>query len=336
VPTSLKPVISASAFGKSEVSYLSAYLINNYLLGLFIFYRTFKTQDGKEYSRSEIVRKAAIIDIYMRIRTTKDENFIRQFALLDDQAKEEMKKEKRRIQEQLRRIKRNQEKDSTSQGGMGGDGEGSARQSSDRPRDRDGSSSRPSKNSSTRKKKIKLKPDLKMKCGACGSVGHMRTNKACPLYNTSAGAGGSPPPSRSGGGSSSHPPMNVAMTQDEEEEIEKTLGFEDDELVRVDGTKVQLSSKVMRHAEDIKRRSLLLKVPKDAMTPPNKRGKKRSHTGNAEHCDYLARKGKTTNRRRIDPTVVISGIFEGILNELRDMSDSSQFLHPVSTKVNGL
>lgn len=59
----------------------------------------------------ETVRKAAVIDAYVKIRTTKDEAFIRQFATLDEAQKEEMKREKRRIQEQLRRIKRNQEKE---------------------------------------------------------------------------------------------------------------------------------------------------------------------------------------------------------------------------------
>jgi transcription initiation factor TFIID subunit 1 len=168
-------------------------------------HRTFRTPEGKEFTRSEIVRKAAIIDIYMRIRTTKDESFIRQFALLDEQAKEEMKKEKRRIQEQLRRIKRNQEKDT----------------------------SKPTP--APRKKKVKLKPDLKMKCGACGQVGHMRTNKACPLYNSSST---SPP----------LPSLNTSTTQDEEDEeesIEMSVPIiheeEEEELVRVEGTKVQLS-----------------------------------------------------------------------------------------------
>lgn len=35
------------------------------------------------------------------------------------------------------------------------------------------------------RRRTKLKPDLKLKCGACGQVGHMRTNKACPLYQNS-------------------------------------------------------------------------------------------------------------------------------------------------------
>lgn len=59
----------------------------------------------------EVVRKPQVIDTYVKIRSTKDDNFIRQFATLDDAQKEEMKREKRRIQEQLRRIKRNQERE---------------------------------------------------------------------------------------------------------------------------------------------------------------------------------------------------------------------------------
>lgn len=52
---------------------------------------------------------------------------------------EEMKREKRRIQEQLRRLKRNQEKEKL---GI----------------------------VNNRRRKVKMKPDLKMKCGACGQV----------------------------------------------------------------------------------------------------------------------------------------------------------------------
>lgn len=39
-------------------------------------YRTFKDEDGKEYVRCETVRKAAVIDAYTRIRTTKDDEFM--------------------------------------------------------------------------------------------------------------------------------------------------------------------------------------------------------------------------------------------------------------------
>lgn len=74
-------------------------------------YRTFRDAEGKEYTRTEVVRKPAVIDTYIKIRSTKDEYFIRQYSTMDDQLKEEMKREKRKIQEQLRRIKRNQERE---------------------------------------------------------------------------------------------------------------------------------------------------------------------------------------------------------------------------------
>lgn len=137
--------------------------------------RTFKDAEGKEYTRVEIVRRQPVIDAYVKIRTTKDEQFIKQFATLDEQQKEEMKREKRRIQEQLRRIKRNQERERLAQlaqnqklqpGGMPtslGDPKSSGG-SSHKERDTSHKEVSPSR------KKFKLKPDLKLKCGACGQV----------------------------------------------------------------------------------------------------------------------------------------------------------------------
>ena len=118
--------------------------------------RTFKNGSGGEFTRTELVRKPLVIETYVKVRNTKDDTYIRQFATMDDQVKEEMKKEKRRIQEQLRRIKRNQEKEKLG-----------IQKSS--------------------KKKEKLKPDLKLKCGACGQVGHMKTNKACSKFQGEEG-----------------------------------------------------------------------------------------------------------------------------------------------------
>ncbi|XP_004536590.1 transcription initiation factor TFIID subunit 1 isoform X1 [Ceratitis capitata] len=279
--------------------------------------RTFKDSEGKEYTRVEIVRRQPVIDAYMKIRTTKDEQFIKQFATLDEQQKEEMKREKRRIQEQLRRIKRNQERERLAllaqnqklqPGGMPtslGDPKSSGG-SSHKERDT------PHKEVSPSRKKFKLKPDLKLKCGACGQVGHMRTNKACPLYTGLQG----PSPS-----------SNVTVTEDQEEEVEKEVNCEDDDLVNVDGTKVTLSSKVLKRHDDVRRRTLLLKMPKE--TP----GKKKRRMAGDLHCDYLQRHNKTANRRRTDPVVVLSSILEEILNELRSMPDVTPFLFPVNAKL---
>ena len=210
-------------------------------------YRTFRNPEGKEFTRVETVRKQAVIDTYLKIRNSKDESFIKQFATLDEAQKEEMKREKRRIQEQLRRIKRNQERERM----LGGNSNTPFSTAS--LFDRSNSSTpvttsasilpfsnfpssltpKPSKTESTppKRKKPKLKPDLKLKCGACGNVGHMRTNKACPLYQNNV---------------ANTTPVNVAMTEEQEEEIEKQLNTDDQDLVNVDGTKVKLSSKLIK------------------------------------------------------------------------------------------
>lgn len=224
-------------------------------------YRTFRNPEGKEYTRVELVRKPAVIDTYIKIRNSKDESFIKQFATLDESQKEEMKREKRRLQEQLRRIKRNQERERMMSGlaipnGNTIHNSSNNNNSSNNIFDR---SSTPTTISSTsilplcnfpssstastttpkhpkpeasppKRKKPKLKPDLKLKCGACGNVGHMRTNKACPLYQNSIATA----------------PVNVAMTEEQEEEIEKQLNTDDQDLVNVDGTKVKLSSKLIK------------------------------------------------------------------------------------------
>ncbi|KAG8039641.1 hypothetical protein G9C98_000370 [Cotesia typhae] len=296
--------------------------------------RTFRDTDGKEFLREEIVRKPAVIDTYIKIRNSKDETFIKQFATLDEAQKEEMKREKRRLQEQLRRLKKNQEREK-SIGGPAASHFSSTSLGIDRSNTNtlttttSASSvysafsnfpsttfaSKHSKNdpSPSKRKKSKLKPDLKLKCGACGNVGHMRTNKACPLYQNSMGTTA---------------PVNVAMTEEQEEEIEKQLNDDDQNLVNVDGTIVKLSSKVIKRAEEMKKRTLLLKLPKEAVG-----GKKRRRGTGDDHCDYLKRHQKTTNRRRTDPVVVLSGILEGILNEMRELPDVQPFLFPVNAKA---
>lgn len=287
--------------------------------------RTFRDPEGKEYARVEIVRKPAVIDAYVKIRTTKDDQFIRQFATIDDAQKEEMKREKRRIQEQLRRIKRNQERERMAIGHQAShaiplgvshqERIGTTLESPSTPTSLPTTPVPPKPQVQTppkSRRKTKLKPDLKLKCGACGNIGHMRTNKACPLYQTSGPT----------------PPLNVAMTEEQEEEIEKQLNTDDEDLVNVDGTKVKLSGKLLKHAEEMKRRTLLLKVPKEAMN-----ARKRRRGTSDLHCDYLKRQNRPANRRRTDPVVVLSTILENILNELRDMPDVQPFLFPVNQKV---
>ena len=53
----------------------------------------------------------------------------------------------------------------------------------------------------------------------------------------------------------------------------------DDNLVNVDGTKVKFSEKILKHAEEIKRKSMQLKIPKDILKSGKRR---RAGTGRCE------------------------------------------------------
>lgn len=66
--------------------------------------------------------------------------------------------------------------------------------------------------------------------------------------------------------------MSVSLNEEQDDEIDRQLNTDDEDLVNVDGTKVKLSSKLIKHAEEMKRKSLLLKVPKDALGKKRKRG----------------------------------------------------------------
>ncbi|XP_052795206.1 transcription initiation factor TFIID subunit 1-like [Mya arenaria] len=245
--------------------------------------RTFIDDNGKEYTRVEWVIKPSVIDAYVRIQKTKDHNFIKQFATMDDTVKEEMRRERRRLQEQLRRIKRNEEKEKTT----------------------------PIMSDKKKKKKEAQILKSKMKCGSCGQMGHMRTNKECPNFSKL--------------GRSVEPPVKVAMTEEEVTAEDSTL--QDHGLVDVVGTKLKLSKSLMEHAEQIKRKSLVLKFPKQAME-----GKKRKKAGTTIHCDYLKKPRQSSHRRRADPVVTMSTIFEQLLNEMRDMPNTQPFLFPVNAK----
>lgn len=305
-------------------------------------YRTFKSADGKDYTRIETVRKPAVIDTYVRIRQTKDAEFIRKFATaLDEQQKEEKRREKRRLQEQLRRLRRNEEKDKfmrriqgeplvtprdsdRSQSFFDFNNYSPAKESHDlsSPLSRSdqnesfeltptGRKKKAPKEKKPKKEKVAVvKDNVKVKCGACGLVGHMRTNRVCPKFK---GEGGP------------LPPVAVAMTTEEEEAEEHAL-LNEDELVKVDETKVVLSKKLISHVEETRRKALVLKVPKDLV-------KRRRRAGTVEHCDYLQKPDyKSSNRRRTDPLVTLSSILDDILVEMKEVEGSTLFWQPVNLK----
>ena len=122
--------------------------------------------------------------------------------------------------------------------------------------------------------------------------------------------------------------------QDEEELLGKELidiEHNEGELINVDGTKMTVKSSVLEHAENIRRQSMILKVPKQAMKQAQ--GIKRRRAGTVEHCDYLTNKNyKNIKRRRTDPLVELGTVLGDIHSELHKMDEALQFLQPVNTK----
>ncbi|PIK49714.1 putative transcription initiation factor TFIID subunit 1 [Apostichopus japonicus] len=257
-------------------------------------YRTFKDDNGKEYVRVETVRRPEIIETYVRIRQTKDEKYIRQFALQDDKHIEELKKERRRIQEQLRRVKRYEEK---------------LQKEGQKPE-------AAAKSPALTKKRKKEKPEkeVKMKCGACGQMGHMRTNKECPMYDKKP--------------RENQPSVLVAMTEEQEEMMEQDLpAEEDDALVKTEGTKIVFAKSVLDHADTLRRRSLVLRFPKE-----NIPAKKKRTNDTEESLDYLKRRKQSINRRRTDPLVTLGTLLESILSGIRKIPYTTPFHTPVNPK----
>merc|ERR1719420_215265 len=123
--------------------------------------------------------------------------------------------------------------------------------------------------------------------------------------------------------------MNVAMTLEDQEKMERKIDESSEELVNVEGTKVKFSEKVIRHAEELRRKTMQLTIRKDVL----KSGKRR-RAGTGKHCDYLDSKTyRPIKRRRTDPVITFSSHLETVLNELRVMPEAEAFLFPVSSKA---
>lgn len=135
-----------------------------------IIYRTVKDEKGEEKMIEELITRPEVIDAYLKIRRERDAGFIKNFVQSSQEYKEEKRREKRRLQDRLRRLKRNEMK--VKQGGGA-----SAIQKA--PKKKEPKPPPPPKPSM-----------LKVRCSACGAVGHMKTNRYCPLYGKAA-----PPPS---------------------------------------------------------------------------------------------------------------------------------------------
>nr|CDJ83308.1 Bromodomain domain containing protein [Haemonchus contortus] len=305
-------------------------------------YRTMKNPDGTESTRVEVVTRPQLIEAYTRIRMTKDENFIEVYAQMDEQFKEERRKQKRRLQDQLRRIRRNEEKGKTGH-----------------PQQR-----------VIEKKPIPIKPNLqKMRCSACHGTGHMKTNKNCPLY----GKDSSKTPGKETVSGSSDAEDEPASLTGELVAVEGTKVKISRKVINHEqpAKKKKLKSAVPRHlpeegggrkrgedsicssdaAEGVSP-PMLVKQEREqefdsdfeqSMTPsavtPRPRlnagagvasAKRRASTLPEE--DYLQGPHKSVQRIRADPKVTMGTLLTEIVNELKTIPGSEHLMFAVNAK----
>ncbi|XP_051846845.1 transcription initiation factor TFIID subunit 1-like [Antechinus flavipes] len=186
-----------------------------------VIYRTYVDESGKEYVRNEIVRDPAVIKVYIQVKTTQNEDSIRQFFHADEQKRQELRKEKKRLQDRLRRMRianqREKQKEQRSPGKL--------------PKPE--------------------APKSKLLCGACGSHGHIKTNKACPKYC---------PPKDLG------PRLKVMTQEQEERELAKRLPQES--LIKVQETKIFMKRKLFETMNEVRRETLKVRVEKRPQKNP--------------------------------------------------------------------
>lgn len=249
-------------------------------------YRTYRDNNGREYVRVETVRKPAVIDSYVKIRKTKDADAIREFATsLDDPHKESKRKERKQIRrkrannQDLRRSHNSMDNGSTSGFYRDSPDEAIRTTAPNSPSHyafasdkspKDSISPDPStmdSNSVAPVKRRKEKDGSKLRCSACGGLGHMKNNRSCPAHPQS---------------------IQVAMTREEfEEEEQSSLCAMD--IVKAEDTKILINKRYITKMEEHRKNALKIRIPVDAI--------KRKRNSQQEELDYLKKRDyKQTNR----------------------------------------
>nr|CAD2157694.1 unnamed protein product [Meloidogyne enterolobii] len=169
-----------------------------------------------ELNRHELktVIHPQLIEAYIRIRSTRDESFIKVYAQMDENYKEEKRKERRRQQENARKSKKVEKPPSPPP--------------------------------------PKPPKELKITCSACGGIGHMKTNRNCPLYGKEEELA-----SKTVGEICQPPVSRISDILDEE-----GCSLPSGELIEVDGTRLKISKKLYKHAEKERKNALRLHIPR--------------------------------------------------------------------------
>ena len=263
-----------------------------------------------------------MVEAYVKVRTTKDEKFIREYSHKDEEYKEEKRKEKRRLQDQLRRIKRNEE--------------------------RQKQGIQPKKQAAPPKPKPVKESLQKMKCSACGEKGHMKTNKNCPLYGKTPIMSTVP---TVGDMLGAH--QDDGNSRSEVTEVEGTkLRIKKAALAEKSFLKMKIPKNMIKPLKkpvgEENLRAALSTADSDNHTddgsgddssrPPLKFKGKLPKAATArrkstmDDIDYLAGPHKSVHRRRADPKVLMATTLGEIYTELKSIPGSEALMYPVNAK----
>ncbi|GMR42308.1 hypothetical protein PMAYCL1PPCAC_12503, partial [Pristionchus mayeri] len=281
-------------------------------------FRTYRNGDGSESTRVEVITRPQLIEAYTRIRLTKDDTFIQVYAQMDEQFKEERRKEKRRLQDQLRRLKRNEQKVKT------------------------GTPQPPKKPTKP------LNPNLaKMRCSACGGTGHMKTNKYCPLYGKrgrgiSEGLGITLTDEEM---SQSAPSGELVAVEGTKLKISKKI-YQHSEQLKRDSVRLHIPRSMVEKREEeegeeevedeMELDESMMGVDEDEddalLSPTNSRFSvsRRRSTWMGEEAEYLAGPSKSVHRMRADPKVTFATQLTDIVNELKMVEGSDYLMSAVN------
>merc|ERR1712137_1264326 len=112
--------------------------------------------DGTITLRTEIIRDVdKVEDLLKKMKQSRQPNVKAHASAEEEQLKSKKRRERRRLQERLRRLKKNAEKQKTLQERLINGEEDNLPQTT----------------------------SVSLKCGACGMPGHMRTNRTCPVFS---------------------------------------------------------------------------------------------------------------------------------------------------------
>ncbi|CAJ0959311.1 unnamed protein product, partial [Mesorhabditis belari] len=263
-------------------------------------YRTFRDEDGNESVRTETITRPQLVEAYIRIRSTRNEDFIKVYAMMDEQFKEERRKERRKLQDQLRRLKRYQ-------------------------------ATAPKTAPKKEKKEVPKKENhLKTRCSACNQIGHMKSNRNCPLFGKS--------------------PITPGFKDTTDDEVsmsgtETMPGISTDSLVELEGTIMRIKKSLFPSSKKPKEDQ-----PENYVTSEATSSKSflfeddfGDFEGNLQRAifqqgikgetDYLQGPTKNAQRARANPKISMATILMEIVSELRNMPGIEPLLKPVNAKM---